>query len=136
MFNKVCFYIISNIYAEKAIFSEVKGPGDRLSDKQTIWIDLLNACGAQVELCHVVEKTDNDEEEQPKTKKKKNKSKKTSKYDDDQLWSAIQEGIVTFSEQEKKIEIEPKKNALQVLLEESRIDKENSPGASTMIIID
>ncbi|XP_026537789.1 fanconi-associated nuclease 1 [Notechis scutatus] len=32
---------------------EVKGPGDRLSHKQTVWLDELRKLGASVEVCHV-----------------------------------------------------------------------------------
>lgn len=32
---------------------EVKGPNDRLSDKQEVWIDELLAAGIHVEVCHV-----------------------------------------------------------------------------------
>ncbi|XP_070618283.1 fanconi-associated nuclease 1 [Erythrolamprus reginae] len=32
---------------------EVKGPGDRLSHKQTVWLDELQKLGASVEVCHV-----------------------------------------------------------------------------------
>lgn len=33
---------------------EVKGPNDRLSQKQQIWLDELHKLGADVEVCHVV----------------------------------------------------------------------------------
>lgn len=32
---------------------EVKGPNDRLSQKQQIWLDELRKLGADVEVCHV-----------------------------------------------------------------------------------
>lgn len=32
---------------------EVKGPHDRLSQKQMIWLDELRQLGADVEVCHV-----------------------------------------------------------------------------------
>ena len=32
---------------------EVKGPNDRLSDKQEVWISELLAAGVHVEVCHV-----------------------------------------------------------------------------------
>lgn len=32
---------------------EVKGPNDRLSPKQMIWLDELQKLGADVEVCHV-----------------------------------------------------------------------------------
>lgn len=32
---------------------EVKGPTDRLSQKQQIWLDELQKLGADVEVCHV-----------------------------------------------------------------------------------
>lgn len=33
---------------------EVKGPNDRLSHKQMVWLDELRRLGADVEVCHVV----------------------------------------------------------------------------------
>jgi hypothetical protein len=33
----------------------VKGPNDRLSDKQLSWFDLLLSAGLDVELCHVTD---------------------------------------------------------------------------------
>ncbi|GAA6063048.1 hypothetical protein JCM10212_001111 [Sporobolomyces blumeae] len=36
-------------------FSEVKGPGDNLSETQKVWIDVLLSVGVEVELCRVVE---------------------------------------------------------------------------------
>jgi fanconi-associated nuclease 1 len=43
----------------KCLFSEVKGPGDRLSETQEIWIDFLAGLGGtlEVELCHLREIT-------------------------------------------------------------------------------
>ena len=40
-----------------ATFVEVKGPGDKLSEKQQCWIDCLLASGATVEICHVQSET-------------------------------------------------------------------------------
>jgi fanconi-associated nuclease 1 len=37
----------------KRQFVEVKGPGDRLSDTQRVWLSTLAALGADVALCHV-----------------------------------------------------------------------------------
>ncbi|MCO5573048.1 hypothetical protein L7F22_026813 [Adiantum nelumboides] len=38
-------------YEDKKVrFCEVKGPGDRLSDKQKVWIDILSRAGCQVEV--------------------------------------------------------------------------------------
>eukprot|EP00062_Callorhinchus_milii_P002621 gi/632939207/ref/XP_007908186.1/ PREDICTED: fanconi-associated nuclease 1 [Callorhinchus milii] len=34
-------------------FAEVKGPNDRLSPKQTVWLHELRQLGAEVEVCHV-----------------------------------------------------------------------------------
>ena len=33
--------------------AEVKGPGDKLSTKQQIWLDVLQSLGANVEVCYV-----------------------------------------------------------------------------------
>ncbi|KAJ3187051.1 hypothetical protein HDU85_007089 [Gaertneriomyces sp. JEL0708] len=35
---------------------EVKGPGDRMSEKQLMWMDVLAAAGWQVEICKVVDR--------------------------------------------------------------------------------
>ena len=32
---------------------EVKGPGDRLSTKQILWLDYLRSLGVDAEVCHV-----------------------------------------------------------------------------------
>ncbi|GAA96728.1 uncharacterized protein L969DRAFT_20070 [Mixia osmundae IAM 14324] len=62
-------------------FVEVKGPGDRLSETQHVWIDLLLTAGVPVELCAVVQSgedfhdsqddtVDESEEELPANKKR------------------------------------------------------------------
>jgi VRR-NUC domain len=42
---------------KRCLFSEVKGPGDRLSEMQENWIDFLAGLGGtlEVELCHLRE---------------------------------------------------------------------------------
>ncbi|XP_078656371.1 fanconi-associated nuclease 1-like isoform X2 [Branchiostoma floridae x Branchiostoma belcheri] len=40
--------------ARKFKVVEVKGPGDRLSQKQMLWLDYFLSLGAQAEVCHVV----------------------------------------------------------------------------------
>lgn len=42
---------------KRCLFSEVKGPGDRLSETQENWIDFLAGLGGslEVELCHLRE---------------------------------------------------------------------------------
>jgi len=35
------------------LFAEVKGPGDTLSSKQSIWLDYLISIGAKAEVCRV-----------------------------------------------------------------------------------
>ncbi|KAF9400427.1 hypothetical protein BGX21_004336 [Mortierella sp. AD011] len=48
-------------YKKKLVkFVEVKGPGDRLSSKQQVWIDLLESLGVDVELCLVQVSKDED----------------------------------------------------------------------------
>jgi Fanconi-associated nuclease 1 len=42
------------------MFLSVKGPGDRLSSKQQIWIDLMSSLGMDVELCIVQVSKDED----------------------------------------------------------------------------
>lgn len=39
----------------KVLFSEIKGPGDKLSETQKVWIDVLLSSGVGVEVCRVVE---------------------------------------------------------------------------------
>lgn len=43
---------------DECMFVEVKGPGDRLSETQIAWLDQMALAGIRVELCHVVELTD------------------------------------------------------------------------------
>jgi hypothetical protein len=42
---------------KRCLFSEVKGPGDRLSETQEGWIDFLAGLGGtlEIELCHLKE---------------------------------------------------------------------------------
>ncbi|KAI1304853.1 hypothetical protein EDD11_005055 [Mortierella claussenii] len=48
-------------YDKKLVkFAEVKGPGDRLSSKQKLWIDLLTSLGIDIELCIVQVAKDED----------------------------------------------------------------------------
>ncbi|KAI8358125.1 hypothetical protein B0O80DRAFT_495898 [Mortierella sp. GBAus27b] len=48
-------------YEKKLVkFVEVKGPGDRLSSKQQVWIDLMSSLGMDVELCIVQVSKDED----------------------------------------------------------------------------
>lgn len=37
------------------MIAEVKGPGDKLSTKQQIWLDVLQSLGANVEVCYVTD---------------------------------------------------------------------------------
>merc|ERR1719147_681472 len=43
-----------NCQAKEIRLIEVKGPGDRLSTKQILWIRFLNSVGIKTEVCHVV----------------------------------------------------------------------------------
>ena len=44
-----------NPETSRALFSEIKGPGDQLSETQKVWIDVLLAAGVSVEVVKVVE---------------------------------------------------------------------------------
>ena len=62
----------------KCLFSEVKGPGDRLSETQENWIDFLAGLGGslEVELCHLLEvKPNGSPVSAPKAAKNKNTGK-------------------------------------------------------------
>ena len=62
----------------KCLFSEVKGPGDRLSETQENWIDFLAGLGGtlEVELCHLREiNSDGSRVTAPKVAKNKNTGK-------------------------------------------------------------
>jgi hypothetical protein len=48
--------LIKWLFIETAKLVEVKGPRDKLSDKQRIWIDILVRAGADVEVLWVREK--------------------------------------------------------------------------------
>ncbi|KAL2093370.1 hypothetical protein ACEWY4_010682 [Coilia grayii] len=45
--------VVWNTHTHSYKLVEVKGPNDRLSQKQQIWLDELNCWGADVEVCHV-----------------------------------------------------------------------------------
>ncbi|GAA5978175.1 hypothetical protein JCM10908_004258 [Rhodotorula pacifica] len=85
-----------NPETSRALFSEIKGPGDQLSETQKVWIDVLLAAGVGVEVVKVVETKerreetpdsaiDNDEDEGVKDegedgpKKKKQRRKRAAK---------------------------------------------------------
>lgn len=42
-----------NFEKKQCLFSEVKGPRDKLSKTQQVWIETLTGFGIQVEVCHV-----------------------------------------------------------------------------------
>ncbi|XP_064232402.1 fanconi-associated nuclease 1 isoform X2 [Aotus nancymaae] len=46
--------VVWNTLSHRCKLVEVKGPSDRLSHKQMIWLDELQKLGAEVEVCHVV----------------------------------------------------------------------------------
>ncbi|XP_025293480.1 fanconi-associated nuclease 1 isoform X1 [Canis lupus dingo] len=46
--------VVWNSQSHRVKLVEVKGPNDRLSHKQMIWLDELQKLGAEVEVCHVV----------------------------------------------------------------------------------
>ncbi|XP_006903001.1 PREDICTED: fanconi-associated nuclease 1-like [Elephantulus edwardii] len=46
--------VVWNSHSHHFKLVEVKGPNDRLSQKQMIWLDELQKLGAEVEVCHVV----------------------------------------------------------------------------------
>ncbi|XP_010636523.1 fanconi-associated nuclease 1 isoform X2 [Fukomys damarensis] len=46
--------VVWNSQSRHVKLVEVKGPNDRLSHKQMIWLDELRKLGAEVEVCHVV----------------------------------------------------------------------------------
>ena len=37
----------------RVAFVEVKGPNDRLSNKQILWLDYLNSLGLKAVVCHI-----------------------------------------------------------------------------------
>jgi len=45
--------LVWNSSAAKCKAVEVKGPGDRLSNKQIIWLNVLTSLGMDAEVCHV-----------------------------------------------------------------------------------
>lgn len=46
---------------KRCLFSEVKGPGDTLSETQKVWIDVLLGAGVGVEVCRVMTHEDKDD---------------------------------------------------------------------------
>lgn len=45
--------LLWNTYAKSIKAVEVKGPGDQLSTKQTLWINYLSSIGIDSEVCRV-----------------------------------------------------------------------------------
>nr|CAG4710255.1 unnamed protein product [Naegleria fowleri] len=105
----------SNIVSShEHLLSEIKGPNDKLSEKQIIWIDLLSKAGANVEVCHVKVRessfgeTDggdsSHEVECEGPKKKKSKSAKGSSassqipFADEDLWKQSEEDVLENAE--------------------------------------
>ncbi|GAA6045103.1 hypothetical protein NBRC10513_004905 [Rhodotorula toruloides] len=82
-----------NPSTSRALFAEIKGPGDQLSETQKVWIDVLLGAGVGVEVVRVVEskdmkeesaedpsenEEDGEDEESQKTKRKKAKKRRSS----------------------------------------------------------
>jgi hypothetical protein len=87
----------------------------------------------------VVEKQDKSPVKIEVHKSKKGKTKKTSNFSDEQLWASIQEGIIKFPKEMEIIKEAPK-NAIQKLIEESKVTNNITAGkentAPRTIIID
>ena len=78
---------------EKVAFVEVKGPNDRLSNKQILWLDYLNSLGMEAVVCHIealngkriniesTSKTKNTNAKRAKVSPKKKRERKTSEDD-------------------------------------------------------
>lgn len=60
-------------------FSEVKGPGDKLSETQKVWIDVLLGAGVEVEVCKVMTSEDKDDLDRKERAKSTGKGKKRSR---------------------------------------------------------
>ena len=59
-----------NVGTKELWFCEVKGPGDRLSNKQILWLEYLTELGVRASVCHV-EATNNRHVKMEATKKRK-----------------------------------------------------------------
>ncbi|KAJ3844806.1 hypothetical protein F5878DRAFT_600961 [Lentinula raphanica] len=69
--------ILWNYEERKCKFVEVKGPGDRARDNQTLWFDTLLGAGLDVDLCRVLEfNTKNINAEKEKSDQRKAKEEK------------------------------------------------------------
>ena len=76
-----------NPVERKILFSEVKGPGDVLSETQRVWIDVLLSSGVPVEVAKVVTQEGYDKMMQVKGKGKKGRKRKVEEEaaaDDDE----------------------------------------------------
>ena len=65
---------------------EVKGPGDKLSTKQILWIEFLNSVGIPTQVCHVLSQG----------------SKFISEHKSEPVTSKISSPVKTGQEKEKK----------------------------------
>lgn len=59
----------------RVLFSEVKGPGDQLSETQKVWIDVLLGAGVGVEVCKVVQSEEGGESSEEEGKKGRKRRK-------------------------------------------------------------
>jgi Fanconi-associated nuclease 1 len=60
----------------------VKGPGDKLSETQKVWIDVLLGAGVGVEMCRVMTSDEKEEMEEKDRGKKNGKGKKRARTED------------------------------------------------------
>ncbi|KAJ3720822.1 hypothetical protein DFJ43DRAFT_1204778 [Lentinula guzmanii] len=102
----------------KCKFVEVKGPGDRARENQTLWFDTLLGAGLDVDLCRVLEeaRSTGGKEEKARVKKEKRKTKgqrKGRKVKREELYSDNEDG-----------DIDPDDNAVYRGLE--KVDELNS----------
>ncbi|KAL8293066.1 hypothetical protein RQP46_000760 [Phenoliferia psychrophenolica] len=70
---------------ERALFVEVKGPGDRLSNTQKVWIDVLGSAGVEVVVCAVMTEDDKEKLDEKAAERKGNsmEKKKRKQMDSD-----------------------------------------------------
>ena len=64
----------------RVAFVEVKGPNDRLSNKQILWLDYLNSLGLKAVVCHI-EAINAKRVKKAPVVKTKSPTKKRLKYD-------------------------------------------------------
>jgi len=102
---------------------EVKGPGDRLSTKQILWVRFLNSVGVETEVCHVLPLgSKGGLSRSPVKKKSPAKRSPEKKYSPEKSQTEVK-GSVPVKETEKEVKVRGKRKKTKVNFESSSVEE-------------